>query len=418
MDIQRQVTPKPIWQKYWYVLVLAIILLAYFYLKGLIGEASYIINKETVVVAEVEQGNFRVNIRATGLLKPLNIRWVSSQVSGRVEQVLVKPGAKVEKGDVLVKLSNPQLHRDLEKAQWELDAYKAESHASYVALESQLVDLENSVTSAKYNYLTAKLKLDAETALMEQGNGTLSQLDYQRTQMTVRQQKQYWHSQQEKAAKMKTTMAATKNAQTARIGLVENSYQRVKEQVEALQIVASTSGVVQQVSLELGELAKVGDSVALVADQESLFAELQVQEVRARDIILGQNVVIDTRSSEINGKVTRIDPAVNAGMVQVDVAIVEKLPSEARPELSVDGLIEISNIDNALYVKRPMYAPRNSQIALFKLSQDHKFASKRAVTLGQSSVNKIQIISGLDVGDEIVISDTSDWLDHDEILIN
>ena len=418
MDIQRDVAPKPIWQKYWYVSVLIVVLLAYIYLKGLLGEASYIINKDTVVFAKVEQGNFRVNIRATGLLKPLNIRWVSSQVSGRVEQVFVKPGANVKQGDVLVQLSNPQLHRELEKAQWELEAYKAESHASFVALESQLVDLENSVLAAEYNYISAKLKLDAETALMKQGNGTLSKLDYQRSQITVKQQEQYWQSHQQKAEKMKTTMNATKNAHKARIGLVENNYQRVKEQVRALQITSSTSGVVQQVSLELGELAKVGDSVALVADQASLFAELQVQEIRARDIILGQNVLIDTRSSEITGRVVRIDPAVNAGMVQVDVALTGNLPSEARPELTVDGLIEISNIQNALYVKRPMYAPRDSQVALFKLSQDQKFASKRAVLLGQSSVNKIQIISGLDVGDQIVISDTSDWQDHDEILIN
>ena len=176
--------------------------------------------------------------------------------------------------------------------------------------------------------------------------------------------------------------------------------------------------MVQQVSLELGERAQVGDSVALVADQQALFAELQVQEVRVRDIVIGQKVVVDTRSNEIMGEVMRIAPAVKAGMVQVDVKLAGVLPPEVRPELTVDGLIEISNIENALYVKRPMYAPRNTQMGLFKLSQNQQFASKQLVSLGQSSVNQIQILSGLNVGDEIIISDTKNWQDHNEILIN
>jgi len=280
------------------------------------------------------------------------------------------------------------------------------------------VDLENSIKAAEYNYQSAKLKLDAETELMEQGNATVSALDYQKSQLAVKQQMQHWQAQQQKADKMRANMLATKTAQQARIGLVENNYQRVQEQVNALQVRASTSGVVQQVSLELGERAQVGDSVALIADQASLFAELQVQEVRARDISIGQAVIVDTCTSEIQGRVTRIDPAVNAGMVLVDVALNGQLPTEARPELTVDGKIEISNIEHALYVKRPVFAPRFSEIGLYKLSEDQQFANKQSVNLGQSSVNQIQILSGLSAGDEIIISDTSNWQEHQEIMIN
>jgi len=332
--------------------------------------------------------------------------------------VFVKAGAKVTAGDMLLQLSNPDLHRELEKARWELAASKAENHAAYVGLESQLVDLENSVISADFSYQSAKLKLDAETLLMEQGNATVSALDYQKSQLAVKQQMQYWQAQQQKLAKMHINMTATKTAQQARIGLVENNYQRMQAQVAALQVKASTTGVVQQVSLQLGQRAQVGDNVALVADQQSLFAELQVQEVRARDIVLGQLVTVDTRTSEIFGEVIRIDPAVTAGMVLVDVQLTSVLPNEARPELTVDGLIEISNIRNALYVKRPVFAPRHSDIDLYKLSSDQQFASKRSVSLGQSSVNKIQILTGLMVGDEIIISDASNWQEHQEIMIN
>jgi len=418
MDIQRKAVQKPLWKKYWFVLPVFILLIGTYSLRNILGNASYFIERSAVVTAKVEQGNFRVNVRATGVLKPLNIRWVSSQVSGRAEQVFVKAGAEVNKGDVLVQLSNPELHRNLEKARWELEAKKAESHVAFVMLESQMVDLENSVLSAEYSYQSAKLKLDAETALLAQGNATVSALEYQRSQLTVKQQMQSWRAQQQKTEKMKANMAATKIAQQARIGLVENNYQRVQEQVAALQVRSSTSGVVQQVSLELGERAQVGDSVALVADQNTLFAELQVQEVRVKDIALGQLVTIDTRTSEIIGEVTRIDPAVKSGMVLVDVKLMSDLPTEARPELTVDGLIAISNIENALYVKRPVYAPRHTKVGLYKLSQDQQFASKYSVGLGQSSVNKIQIIDGLMLGDEIIISDTSSWQEHQEIKIN
>ena len=418
MDIQREKQAIPLWRKYWYVPVVLMLALGTYKLKTFIGDASFIVNKSELVTAVVTQGRFQVNVRATGVLKPVYIRWVSAQVSGRVEQAFVKAGANVIKGQTLMQLSNPELHRELEKARWEFEAKKAENYAAYVSLESQLLDLENSVVEADYSYQSSKLKLDAETQLIEQKNATVSALDYQRSQLAVKQQNQYWLSQQQKVEKMKASLLASKTAQKARLGLVENNYQRIKDQVDALSVKATTNGVVQQVSLELGEQVQVGSSVALIADQRSLFAELQVQEIKVSDISIGQTVVVDTRTSKITGNVIRIDPAVTAGIVQVDVKLTSILPNEARPDLTIDALIEISNIDSALYVKRPAFAPRNSQATLYRLSKDDKFAQKQKVALGQSSVNQIQILSGLAVGDEVIISDTSDWQEHNEIMIN
>ena len=418
MDIQREKQTTPLWRKYWYVPVILMLAFATYKLKHFMGDASFIVKQSELVTAVVTQGRFQVNVRATGVLKPVYIRWVSAQVSGRVEQAFVKAGALVKEGQILMQLSNPELHRELEKARWEFEAKKAENYAAYVALESQLLDLENSVVEADYSYQSSKLKLDAETQLIEQKNATVSALDYQRSQLAVKQQNQYWLSQQQKVEKMKASLLASKTAQKARLGLVENNYQRIKDQVDALSVKATTNGVVQQISLELGEQVQVGSSVALIADQRSLFAELQVQEIKVSDISIGQTVVVDTRTSKITGDVIRIDPAVTAGMVQVDVKLTSILPNEARPDLTIDALIEISNIDSALYVKRPAFAPRNSQAALYRLSKDDKFAQKQQVALGQSSVNQIQILSGLAVGDEVIISDTSDWQEHTEIMIN
>jgi len=418
MDTIRAVAAKPWWKKYWLVIPVLLLLIGTYFLKNTLGSASYIVESNKLVTAIVEQGNFVVNVRATGLLKPQDIRWVSAQVAGRVEQAFVKAGAHVKKDQVLIQLSNPELHRQLETARWEFQATKAEHHASYVTLESQLLDLKNSVVAADYNYQGLKLKLDAETQLFEQKNGTVSALDYQRSQLAVKQQMQYWQSQEQKVEKMQANLEATKIAQQARLGLVENNYLRVKDQVDSLEVKATTGGIVQQVSLVLGEQAQVGGSVVLIADHSTLFAELQVQELQVSDISLGQTVVIDTRTSEIYGEVLRIDPAVNAGMVQVDVRLTSELPNEARPDLTVDGLIEVSNITDALYVKRPVYAPKYSSAGLFQLTNDQQFANKKRVKLGQSSVNKIQILSGLIAGDEIIISDTSGWQEHNEIMIN
>lgn len=418
MDTIRAKAKTPIWRKYWYLFSVVILISVTYFFKGVVGSASFIVNKSELVTATVKQGTFRVNVRASGVLKPADIRWISSQVSGRVEQAFVKAGATVSKGQVLMQLSNPELHRELEKARWEFEAKKAENHASFVTLESQLVDLQNSVVAADYSYQGSKLKLDAEAQLFKQHNGTVSALDYQRSQLEVKQKMQQWQSNIQKVTKMKANLLATKTAQQARLGLVENNYLRVKDQVASLAVKATTDGVVQQVSLALGEQVQVGGSVALIADPKSLFAELQVQEIKVGDIALGQTVVVDTRTSEIFGEVIRIDPAVNSGMVQVDVKLISALPKEARPDLTVDGLIEISNIDNAIYVKRPVFAPKHSEAGLYRLTKDEQFAQKQVVALGQSSVNQIQILSGLTVGDEVIISDTSDWQEHKEIMIN
>jgi multidrug resistance efflux pump len=418
MDIKRQKIATPLWRKHWYFPLVILLVFASYQLKSVLGNASYIVKKSELVLAKVEQGRFQVNIRATGVLKPVNIRWVAAQVSGRVEQAFVKAGAKVVKGQLLMQLSNPNLYRELEKARWEFKAKEAENNAAFVVLESQLLDLENAVIAANYSYQSSKLKLDAETLLIEQKNATVSALDYQRSQLAVKQQKQYWLSQQQKVEKMKVNLTATKAAQQARLGLVENNYQRVNDQVNALSVKATTSGIVQQVLQVLGEQVPVGGSVVLIADQRSLFAELQVQEIKVSDISIGQTVVVDTRSHKIIGEVIRIDPAVNAGMVQIDVQLNGELPSEARPDLTVDGLIEVSNIADALYVKRPVFAPRYSDAGLYKVIDNYQFAQKQSVKLGQSSVNKIQILSGLKIGDEIIISDTSAWQEHQEVMIN
>ena len=236
MDTVRTKIKPTLWKKYWYIAAILLLLLGTYFLKSFMGSASFIVNKNELVTATVHLGNFKVNVRATGVLKPVNIRWVSSQVSGRVEQAFVKAGAYVTTGQILMQLSNPELHRELEKTRWEFEAKKAENYAAYVVLQSQLVDLRNSVVEADYSYQASKLKLDAETQLYQQKNGTVSALDYQSSQLNVKQKNHYWQAQKQKVIKMQANLSATQTAQNARLGLVENNYQRVQDQVASLAV--------------------------------------------------------------------------------------------------------------------------------------------------------------------------------------
>jgi HlyD family secretion protein len=418
MDIQREVKKQPIWKTYWYLIPIGLLISLTVWGKAFLGETSFVVDKDKIQIAKVEQGDFKVEVRAVGVLKPQDIRLVPSLVSGRVEQILVKPGTHVTKSQPLIKLSNPELIRDMEKARWELQASKAEMQAALVSLESQLVDLENSVDEAEFNYKSTKLKLDAESELIKKGNGSISKLDYQRTKLSVAHQKQRWSAQIKRTLKMRENMAASKIARQARLELAQSRYQSVQQQVNDLTVKSSMAGIIQQSTIVLGQQVEMGASVVTVANKDSLFAELQVQELQIQDIKLGQDVTIDTRSSEISGRVVRIDPRVNTGMVQIDIELDGVMPGEARPDLNVEGRITISHIKNTLFVKRPAFSPRNSNANIFMLSEDQQFASKQSVDLGVTSVTHIQVLSGLKTGDSIITSDITKFQQHQQVLLN
>ncbi len=418
MDIQRAIQKKPMWRTYWYVFPIILLVTASIAAKTYLGDTSFVVERVTLQFAKVQKGDFLIEVNGIGLLKPENTQWISSEVSGRVEQILVKPGSHVSKGQQLVRLSNPELIRALQKAKWEVQATEAEMEATMVQLESQLLDLETRVDEAKFNYQSTKLRLDAESELIEAGKSSISKIEFQRTILSVDQQKQRWLAEQRRAKKMKDNISASKSAKLARLELVKSNYQSIQGQVESLSIKTQVAGTIQTIALELGQQIQTGDSIATLADHSSLIAELKVQELQVQDIAIGQPVIIDTRSSEFKGVVSRIDPRVQQGMVQVDVEISDNLPAEARPDLNIEGRIVVQKISDALFVKRPNFAPRNTEVKLFSLSNDKQFINRRQVKLGITSVSQVQISSGLSEGDYIVTTDTSEYIQHQQILIN
>ena len=389
-----------------------------FYFSAKFAQSGVSIAKETLVYGEVRQGNFSVSVRGAGVLVPDKIQWLSASVDAHVERIVVKPGKVVKKGELIIELSNLQLKQLLDETRWELTAKIAESKASQVAQKSALLDKEALKLDAQLKYESSKLRLDAQQELFDKKSGAVSKIDYEKTKLETKQFKQRWAIQEKILQSMNENINAQNNARESRLNKMRKTLERAEQQVRNLMVYASIDSVVQEVAVEPGQRINMGNNLAKLSQKDSLIAELQVAELLIGEVNIGQQVVIDTRNNKVNGKVIRVDPAVVNGKVQVDVAFSEPLPTDARPDLSVDGEIKITDIADTLYVNRPVFAQSRSESMLYKLSPQEDFAKRIKVNLGKGSINKIQIIDGLALGDKIIISDPSRWQNHEQIRLN
>jgi len=381
-------------------------------------QADFVIDNETLVYGEVKQGQFSISVRGAGLLVPDKIKWLAASVDGHVERVVVKPGKAVKKGELIIELSNPRLKQLQEETKWELEAMIAESKASQAEQKSGLLFQKARMLDAKLNYESSKLRLDAQQELFTNQTGAVSKIDYEKTKLETKQFKLRWQIQAEVLHSMTENIVVQENALKSRINKMQKTLERAQQQVKNLMIYASLDSVVQDIAVEPGQRINMGSNLAKLAQQDSLIAELQVAELLIGDVKIGQEVTIDTRNNTVSGIVTRVDPAVVNGNVQVDVEFTQALPSDARPDLSVDGEIKITDIADTLYVSRPIFSQRQSDSMLYKLNPDGDIAKRTQVKLGQGSINQIQIIGGLTVGDKIIISDASSWQKYQTVRIN
>ncbi|NQZ80604.1 MAG: HlyD family efflux transporter periplasmic adaptor subunit [Colwellia sp.] len=415
MDISLAKQKKSLLTRYWPWAIVAIIVGSASNYLWFLGQADFVIDKDIVVYDKVKRGEFSVSVRGTGLLVPDNIQWLSASVEARVERIIVKAGKRVKQGDLIVELSNPQLVQLLEETQWELEAKVAESKAAQVQQKSALLIQKAVMLNAQLNYESSKLKQEAHTELFHKSTGAVSKIDYEQTRLETIQLKQRWEIQQDVLVTMKENVAAQDNARAARLKKMQKTLERAQQQVDSLMVIATIDSVVQEVPVEPGQRVSMGGNIAKLAQQDSLIAELQVPELQIRDVVIGQHVIIDTRNNKVAGIVTRVDPAVVNGNVQVDVKFVGDLPNDARPDLSVDGEIIITKLTDTLYVNRPIFAQSQSTSAIYKVSEDGNFAERTSIKFGKGSVNQIQIIEGLNVGDQIIISDPSTWETYQKI---
>ncbi|MBN1240870.1 MAG: efflux RND transporter periplasmic adaptor subunit [Gammaproteobacteria bacterium] len=372
--------------------------------------------RASVWVDTVREGEMLRQVRGPGVLVPREIRWIPAQTDGRVERVVVRAGAKVERDTVLAELSNPDLMQQTEEARFAVEAAEAELTEMELQLRSQQLDQRAALALARAEYESARLQAEAEKALVEEG--IVAMITYQRSELLTEQQRIRVEIEEERLAQFAASMEAQIASQRARVEQARNVYQRRLDQVESLQVRAGMPGVLQEVLVEEGQRVSLGANIARIARPEELMAELQIAETQARDVQLEQRVDVDTRNGVVEGSVIRIDPAVRAGTVQVDVELTGKLPRGARPDLSVDGTIEIERLPRVVYTGRPVYGQPNSTISLFKLVEGGRYAVRVPVQIGRTSVNAVEVEQGLVPGDQVILSDTSAWDDYDRIRLD
>lgn len=363
----------------------------------------------------VKRGDMLREVRGPGTLVPREIRWIAAETNARVERIVVKPGASVQADTVILELANPELIDQQLGAEATLKAAEADYQAHRMTLESQLLDQRVTLAGVISEHESARLQAEAERGLAE--SGIIPRIQSRRSELLTEQLKLRTGIERERIAKFEKTIAAQLAADRARLDQLRNVAELRRRQVDGLHLKAGIAGVLQQVPVQEGQQVVAGTNLARVAKPGDLMAELRIPETQVRDVALGQNVRVDTRNGIVAGQVIRIDPAVINGSVQVDVELGGELPAGARPDLSVDGTIEIERLTDVLYVGRPAYGQPESEVRLFRLEPDGGHARRVPVQLGRASVSQIEIGAGLNVGDQIILSDISQWDTYDRLTI-
>lgn len=378
--------------------------------------AAPTVERGSVWIDTVKRGPMLRQVRGLGTLVPEEIRWIPAETMGRVEKIVLRPGTPVKADTVILVLSNPQVELDSLDANWQLKAAEAEAVDLKVRLESQKLDREAVAASAVANERQARLQADADQTLSK--DGLVSDINLKMSQSRAEEQGTRLQLEQRRLEISEEAVKAQLAVQEARLEQLRGLAGLKRRQLEALKVKAGIDGVLQQLPVEVGQQIATGAILAKVTVPGKLKAELRIPETQAKDIQIDQPAVVDTRNGVVNGHVARIDPAVENGTVKVDVTFDGPLPKGARPDLSVDGTVELERLADVLQVGRPAFGQEQATVGLFVLDASGREANRVQVKLGKSSVNVVEIVDGLKEGDKVILSDTSAWDAHDRLRID
>jgi len=395
VDIPRQA--KPTRRKYYLGAGLALVTGLLFWGLSRLKPAAPAVERESVLVDTVKRGAMVFQVRGTGTLVPVDVRMITAQVACKVERVLLFPGTPVTENSIIAELSSPELQQATVDALWQMRRAEADYEVDKL---NQRATLESTRASAR----EARATLLASERLRKEG--LQSDLDVLRAQVRAEEVTGRLAAEEARAGLFESTGGKVAPAR-ARLEQARALYALKQEQVASLQVRAGMTGILQQVLVQVGQQLASGASLAKVARPLPLKAELRVSETQAKDILIGQPVDVDTRNGIVKGRVVRIDPAVQNGTVTVDARLEGELPRGARPDLSVEGIIELDRAEDGLFVGRPVQAQAHGSMSVFRLSPDGEEATRVRVKLGRGSVSSIEIVDGLKPGDRIVLSDTS-----------
>lgn len=403
MDIARQ--PKGNRKRYLYGGVALVLVAGTTMALATLKPAAPSVDRGTLIIDSVRRGPLVIQVRGPGTLVPEQIRWVTAVTAGRVERRLAEPGQKVTPETVLMVLSNPDVQLQALESERQLTAAQSERVNTSVNLQTQRLNQEGTVATVRAEYLDARRQADAGDSLAS--SNLISRIELSRLRDKVAELSTRLNAEEQRLTLYTTVVdsqVALQRAQVARLRAV-TEFQR--DRVNSMEVHAGAVGVVQELPLEVGQWAQPGATLAKVVQPGKLKAVLRIPDTQAKDVAIGQSAAIDTRNGIIPGHVVRMDPASQGGTVTVDVALDGPLPRGARPDLTVDGTIEVDRADNVLFTGRPAYGQANSTVGIFRLTDGGKYAELVSVKLGRSSVTTVEILSGLKPGDHVIVSDMS-----------
>ncbi|WP_196137579.1 efflux RND transporter periplasmic adaptor subunit [Aliikangiella sp. G2MR2-5] len=419
MDFVKPKTSQPFYKKRTFLIVCTGLILSVGVLvSNVIDFAVHSVESNSFITAQVRRGDLAVKVSAPGTLVPRDIQWVASNVEGKVESIIVKPGAFVKAGQLIAELANPELKRRVQELNWQIEEMEAETRALKERHSTRILDMEATALNNQMEYNKESIRASAEEELIRKGNATVSMLDFQSRKLTVEQLKKTLEMDKARTEQLRLTLDAEFEAQLARLSRLKNELERAKFQLESLKILSPVDGVLQAMPIDLGQRLAIGDNIAKLAKQDDLIAELRVPEFNALQVQVGKKVIVDTRTSKIEGKIIRVDPAVVEGVVQVDVELTSQLPVEARPDLSINGEIFIDEKPDTLFVRRPAFSQSNQRMSVFRLNDNQSVAEKINIQFGVSSSIDIEILEGLEEGDKIIVSEISSFENYKKIAIN
>jgi len=373
------------------------------------------VDRSGVLIDAVKRGPMLREVRGLGTLVPEDVRWIPAAAEGRVERILILPGTFVKADSVILELSNPELELQALDAESQLRQAEAQYTELKVRLQSQQLDQKAAAARVQADFEQAKMQADTNTELARQG--LIADLTRKLSDVAARELGNRNGIEQERLSIASEAVEAQLAVQRALVAQRRAEAHLRRSQVKALAISPGIAGMLQVVPVEQGQRVSVGTNLARVAVPDRLKAVIRVPETQAKDVLIGQKATVDTRNGFVDGKVSRIDPAAQNGTVTVDVALEGTLPAGARPDLTVDGTIELERLTDIVYVSRPAQAQPNGTVGLFKLDPDGVGATRVKVGLGRSSVSTIEVTSGLVPGDQVVLSDTSAWDAYDRIRL-
>jgi len=379
------------------------------------------VDRATVWVDTVKRGQMLRQVRGSGTLVPEDIRWISATTAGRVERIVLRAGAVVEPKTVILELSSPDVEQANREAQLAYQSALAAYENRKADLQSQLLTQESNLATIESNYNQAKLDLEANKLLEK--DGLVSALLVKQKQGQVDDLKNRRDVETKRIEISRAGMKSQLAPQEADIAQRKAAADLQARRLDDLKVKAGMHGVLQCVcsnpttQVERGAQVSPGSNLARVADPSMLKAELRIAETQTKDIRIGQYAEVDTRVGVVKGKVARIDPASSNGTVGVDITLEGALPSGARPDLSVDGTVRLEELNNIIYVGRPAFGQENSSVSLFKVGADGE-AVRTTVKLGRSSVNTIEIVEGLQPGDQVILSDMSTYDEYNRVKLS